>query len=119
MKLRDLEAFMVVRLRNGERFFVARGGDDPLLVGIDKHGYLCRIHYNEDMENDISGDYDIVRVWSAPIYEAGYFDPESDGRDIVWERKEKKEPVRVTMERIEEKFGAPIMIVSNLDEEEK
>lgn len=111
MKISDLKNGMVVKTRNNDIFVII----DEFLV--DKLGHIPIRSYNEDMTLpsyiDKNGIYDIMELYEK--CETLNLENHIHTHCPIWKREET--PIEVTMAEIEEKFGQPVKIVKEKEED--
>ena len=98
----DLKDGMVVECRNGNRYLVV--GDRVLRP----QGHVRLDEYTDHLKR---GSYTIVKVYkpNKPIHFNVLFN--DDFLTLIWERKEKPEPVEMTLEEVCKALGKEIKIV--------
>lgn len=101
----DLKDGMVVKLANGDKYFILNNRI------LDDYGYLSLSEYNANLEyrDDKSHKYTIKKVYKVDAYDLDVLD--DNYHALIWERKEKPEPVEMTIEEICKALGKEIKIV--------
>ncbi len=99
----DLKAGMLVELRNKDLYLVVPHDEHKELILVG-NGYWSTLQmYNDDLTSKININYDIVKVYSY----IRYFDFNTTGRTLLWERKEKeqirKENIKKKNEMLEQR----------------
>lgn len=113
--IKDIKSGYIVKLRNGHLFMAMRAGDFEKIFCNDIGNYYVASGYNEktlerlaryDNENDIVEVYGLIKK--------GYYDDALalcvDNRPLLWKRSE---PVKMTVEEINEKLGYEVEIVAS------
>ena len=103
MTVNDLEDGYLVKLKNGKFGIIVTDDLGKMVYGNDSRLAAARFYSSECIYDDYN--YDIVEVWGHLL-----------GTTYIWSTKHrqllwKAEPLAVTMEDIEKKFGRPIIIV--------
>lgn len=100
----DLQNGMVIRYRNGEK---------RIILNSNIMGNGCFIPFeqmNDNLTHYANNDYDIIKVYrSSGCTINDYL--KDHNLTLIWERKEKPEPVEMTIEEICKALGKEIKIV--------
>lgn len=107
MKKSDLKNKMVVKTRNGNIYTIIDG--DMYRYS----GWVSMISYREDLTNKLRDGYDIVEVYGK--CRSLDIDDFVKISQPIWKREEGA--IEVTMDDIEEKFGQPVKIVKEKEED--
>ena len=96
----DLENFMVVETRDGEKFMV--NADEGFAFG--KSSHFCLTNHNEDLTYNEDNNLDIVAVYKAGL---DYQNCPSYWNSMrkIWKCKEE---IVLTMQEIADKFGVSV-----------
>ena len=99
----DLKVGMLVEIINGIMYIVT-----PENTLSNTTGWINLDVYNDNMKRKNSDfDYlDIIKVWSYPSQNAGFFNYSTENRTLLWEREE--EIYEYTIEDIAKLTGKPI-----------
>ena len=126
MKKSDLRTGMIVELRDGKEYvvfidvcttqyisdhYINENNYNSLIVNGDNCLWQSLKDYKEDLCNDNSKSYDIMKIY-VPEHPYAFMkiSYEKENRKLIWERKEFKE---MTMKELEEHFGCRIKIVES------
>ena len=102
--LNDLKVGMLVELRDGRKYLIAKTIDNEL-VGTRDSGFMLVERYENDLSFEGCSTNDIVKVYSIRKTKTNMYSYSTNDRDLLFERKEPKE---LTMQEIADKFGIPV-----------
>ena len=110
MKRNELEVGYLVEFKNGERKIVMPCNDpDYPIVLTNQYGEWSYLGvYRDDLSSTIAKEFDIVKVFSFSrlVYKTLSFN--TNHRELLWERKDKK---KMTVAEIENILGYEVEIV--------
>lgn len=115
--IKDIKSGYIVKLRNGDLFMAMRAGDFEKIFCNDIGSYYLASGYNEKTLKRLArydNEHDIVEVYG--LVEKGYYHKANNlsiyHRPLLWKRSE---PVKMTVEEINEKLGYEVEIVANTE----
>jgi hypothetical protein len=102
----NLKDGMVVKLRNGRKYFVC----DNLLMG--QSSFIDLNAFNNELEQLGSDEFDIVGVYKTKGHQFNnvFFDA---NLTLLWERREEPKYKEMTVEEIEKELGYKIKVIAD------
>lgn len=106
-KKEDLKTGMLVELRDSNSYLIVPYGNNNelILIGNDLYGELK--NYNSDLTHSTYKCLDIIKVYSQNMNQWKYTLLDTNGRQLLWERKEddnkRKENIKKKNEMLEQR----------------
>ena len=111
MNKADLKVGYLVEDRAGNLKMVMATTRDLELIYEDHmtHGPFNKI--NDDLTSKAKEEFDIMKVWGFAPFAMYTFNFDTNDRELLWERKEKKKK-KMTVAEIEKELGYEVEIIS-------